>query len=331
MSELRRDPVSGRWVIIASERGKRPSDFDKPPQPTKATFCPFCPGNESSTPPEIFAIRENCGDPTAWKIRVVPNKFPALRIEGNLNKRAKGIYDMMDGIGAHEVIIESPIHSHNFSTMSEVEISYIVRAYLERARDLEKDNRLQYIMIFQNRQAAGGASLEHPHSQIIATPTIPKRVMEELSSVHKYFDFKDRCIFCDMISEELETDERVINHNDLFISISPFASRFPFETWILPKKHNSKFESMKEEEITPFTQILKDTIQRLNSCLNFPPYNYVIHTAPINVVTEYFYHWHIEVIPRLTQIAGFEWGTGFYINPTPPEEATKFLKENNNK
>ena len=329
MSELRRDPVIGRWVIISSERGGRPSDFEPAEPKPRTGFCPFCEGNEDKTPPEIKALRAEGTLPNTpgWRIRVVSNKFPALQIEGELNKRARGIYDTMSGIGAHEVFIETPEHDKTISTLPFEHIRDLMWTYRERIRDLEKDKRFQYILIFRNSGQAAGASLRHPHSQLIATPTIPKRIMEELNGVRRYLDFKERCVFCDMVDEERAFRKRVVCENESFISFTPFAARFPFESWIMPKQHEACFKCVTDEQLPLLTEVMQGTIRRLDKCLNFPPYNYVLHTRPVNVEMDYCYHWHFEIFPRLTYIAGFEWGTGFYINPTPPEGAAEFLRE----
>ncbi|MEW6201693.1 MAG: galactose-1-phosphate uridylyltransferase, partial [bacterium] len=314
---------------VSTERGKRPTDFPSAaPCELKSKFCPFCPGNEKSTPPEIFALRNDNtpADTPGWRIRVVSNKYPALHIEGDLHKRAHGIYDIMNGIGAHEVFIETPDHCNTISTLSRENVRELIWCYRERIRDLSKDRRLQYILIFRNSGDAAGASLEHPHSQLIATPSIPKRIMEEIRGTKAYYDFKDRCVFCDMVDEELDVKERIVMENEHFVSFVPFAARFPFETWILPKKHWISFENLGDDIILPFAHALQETIQRLDKGLSFPPYNFLIHTSPVNVTADASYHWHVEIIPRLTKVAGFEWGSGFYINPMPPEQAAAELQ-----
>lgn len=329
LSELRRDPVVGRWVIVSSERGGRPSDYETSRPQQRDGFCPFCEGNEDKTPPEIRVIRAPGTEPNTkgWRIRVVSNKFPALKIEGELNKRARGIYDIMSGIGAHEVFIETPDHGKTISTLPFEHMRDLIYTYRERMNDLEKDYRFKFILIFRNSGQAAGASLRHPHSQLIATPTIPKRIIEEIEGFRRYLDFKDRCVFCDMIDEELTSQKRIVCENEHFVSFEPFASRFPFETWILPKTHQASFKSLKDENLAELAEVFQDTIKRLDKSLDFPPYNYVLHTNPVNTEIDYNYHWHFEIIPRLTHVAGFEWGTGFYINPTPPEQAAEFLRE----
>lgn len=327
MPELRKDPIIGRWVIIATERKKRPTDFRSEQEIKKTGFCPFCPGNEDKTPPEIFSNRadHSAPDTPGWTLRIVPNKFPALQIEGNLKRKGEGIFDKMNGIGAHEVIIETPDHKMALADLPIAMVSDVIRAYRSRTLDLVKDQRFRYAMIFKNHGEVAGASLEHSHSQLIATPIVPKRVTEELEGASTYFNFKERCIFCDIIRQELEDKRRVTSENEHFVAVSPYAPRFPFETWILPKAHQSNFEDILDGQIGYLAKILKEVLIRMNLVLEDPPYNYLIHTAPFNKPHNPYYHWHIEIIPKLTKVAGFEWGTGFYINPTPPEEATEYL------
>jgi UDPglucose--hexose-1-phosphate uridylyltransferase len=292
-------------------------------------FCPLCEGNEDRTPPEIFAFRDNGTPPDSpgWTLRVVPNKFPALRIEGELDREGEGIYDKMNGIGAHEVVIETPRHEEILATLPLKDVNNVLYAYRERIIDLRRDQRLRYVLVFKNHGVAAGASLEHSHSQIIALPIVPRRVSEEIEGAKTYFNFKDRCVFCDIIRQELQQKRRIIAENKSFLSIAPFASRFPFETWILPKTHRCSFEHMDLSLYEQAAQILSDTLQRIYRVLNDPPYNYVIHTSSFPEVDAEHYHWHFEIMPKLTKVAGFEWGTGFYINPTPPEEAAEYMRE----
>ena len=328
MPQLRKDPITSRWVIISTERGKRPLDFPPAPPPRQLGFCPFCPGNEDKTPPEIMAYRKT-GNPSdrRWSLRVVPNKFPALQIEGDLDRTGEGIYDKMHGLGAHEVIIESPDHNDTLSAMSEERVEDILWAYRDRILDLKKDDRFQYILIFKNYGEQAGASLEHPHSQLIATPIVPKRAREEVDGAKAYFDYKDRCIFCDMIRQELQHELRVIARNDDFVAIAPFASRFPFETWILPRNHEPFFQDAQKHEMVSCSKILKEVLGKMGQVLVNPPYNYLIHSLPLQETEVNHYHWHIEIMPTLVKVAGFEWGTGFYINPVLPEDAAKYLRE----
>jgi UDPglucose--hexose-1-phosphate uridylyltransferase len=329
MPELRKDPVIGRWVIIASERGKRPSDFAPVEEKKVDGFCPFCYQNEDKTPPEIFAIRSDGSSKNkpGWSLRVFPNKFPALRVEGQLNRQGDGIYDKMNGVGAHEVIVETPDHLKDFSTMEVSAIRNTFWVFRERVLDLKRDIRLKYALIFKNHGTSAGASLEHSHSQLIATPVIPKRVLEEMEGAKSYHGFKERCVFCDIIHQEIKDNVRVVFEEEFFVAIEPYAPRFPFETWILPKSHASHFENISDDLLPHLSLIIKEVIGRINVALNNPPYNFVIHTTPMQENSLEHYHWHIEFMPKLTRIAGFEWGSGFYINPTSPEEAAQYLRE----
>ena len=329
MPELRKDPIHGRWVIISTERSRRPSDFAPEERKLIGGFCPLCEGNEDRTPPEIIAFRDNGTLPNSpgWTLRVVPNKFPALRIEGELNREGEGIYDKMNGIGAHEVVIETPRHEETLATLPLKAVKDVLLAYRDRIIDLRRDQRLRYILVFKNHGLAAGASLEHSHSQIIALPIVPRRLSEEIEGAKSYFSYKDRCVFCDIIRQEFQQKHRVITENKSFLSIAPFASRFPFETWILPKTHHPSFEHLELFQYELAAQILSDTLRRMNQVLADPPYNYVIHTSSFPEADAEHYHWHVEIMPKLTKVAGFEWGTGFYINPTPPEEAAEYMRE----
>ncbi|GAB4368789.1 MAG: galactose-1-phosphate uridylyltransferase [Calditrichia bacterium] len=260
---------------------------------------------------------------------MVPNKYPALRIEGQLNRQGDGIYDKMNGVGAHEVIIETPDH---FKDLADLEISSIrdvFWVFRERILDLKKDIRLKHVMVFKNQGMVAGASLEHTHSQLIATPIIPKRVLEEMDGAETYYKYKERCIFCDIIRQEIKDNIRVVYEEELFIAIEPYAPRFPFETWILPKSHASHFEMISDDGLQHLAVMMKEVLRRINIALNNPPHNFIIHTSPLQEAPLEHYHWHIEFMPKLTRVAGFEWGTGFYINPTSPEDAAKYLREIN--
>ena len=329
MPELRKDPVTGRWVIISTERGKRPSDLVVQKTKPRGGFCPFCTGNEDKTPPEILAFRSEGSKPNGpgWRLRVVSNKFPALRVEGEVNREGVGLYDKMNGIGAHEVIIETPHHEATLPSLAPKHFEEVLWAYRDRMVDLRKDIRLRYAMIFKNQGEIAGATLEHPHSQLIALPSVPHLVMEEMSGARDYYNYKERCIFCDIVRQEVQQGERVILENSEFIVISPFASFSPFESWILPKRHGSFFEDCQVHEIQSLGGIFSEILRRLEKALDFPPYNFTLHTTPFHESGLEYYHWHFEIIPKLTKFAGFEWGSGFFINPTPPEAAARFLRE----
>ncbi|HKW96552.1 MAG TPA: galactose-1-phosphate uridylyltransferase [Bryobacteraceae bacterium] len=330
MPELRKDPITGRWVIISTDRARRPSDFTREPVvisgPTR--FCPFCAGNEQKTPPEVLAYRMNgSSNQKGWTLRVVPNKFPVLGIEGELNREGEGLFDKMTGIGAHEVIIETPEHSSTLAQMTDKQVEDVLWAFRERMLDLKRDHRLRYILLFKNHGEAAGASLEHTHSQLIALPVVPRAAKEELEGARQYYDFKERCVYCDIARQEAAAGLRLVTETDRFVSIEPYAARFPFETWIIPKQHESHFEDTSAPVIQNLAWVLRSTLRKLDKTLEKPAYNFVIHTAPVQEPALSHYHWHIEIMPRLTKVAGFEWGSGFYINPTPPEESAQFLRE----
>jgi len=329
MPELRKDPVTGRWVIIAPERFKRPGDFVTGERyPEDGGFCPFCEGNESSTPPEVIAYR-NGGERNApgWSVRVIPNRHPCLQVEGPLGKRGEGIYDIMNGIGAHEIIIESPEHVEDIADLDEQQIVRALWAYRDRLVDLKRDRRFVYGSLFKNVGVAAGGRIAHTHSQLIVTPVVPKTVSEEMNGALHFYNYRGRCLFCDMIVQERDDGRRIIAESEEFIVVAPFASRFPFEMWLLPAKHSSVFENLPNYSVNELASVLRDALRRLNAALDRPPYNFVVHTGPFDRGEMPYYHWHIEIIPRIIRIAGFEWSTDFYINPVPPEEAARFLRE----
>ncbi|CEP67922.1 Galactose-1-phosphate uridyl transferase, class I [Moorella glycerini] len=329
MPELRQDPVSERWVIIATERAKRPSDFKPPHNEKKGNAnCPFCPGHEKETPPEVLAFRTADTDPDTpgWLVRVVPNKFAALTANGEVASESKGMYQTMTGAGIHEVIIEGPDHDTFFSDLAPEHAVQVLKAWRQRYLQLERDKRLQYIQLFKNHGPTAGASLEHPHSQLIATPLVPAVVNQEMTRIKAYWQKKESCLFCDLIEAELETGARVVAFNKEFLAFCPFASRFPMEMWIMPRRHQASFGACEDEQLEQLAAILQDALSRLKQAANDPPFNLVLHTAPLRQ-EDSIYHWHFELLPRLTIVAGFEWGTDMYINPTPPEIAAQSLNE----
>jgi UDPglucose--hexose-1-phosphate uridylyltransferase len=330
MPELRKDPVVGRWVIISTERARRPSDFVVAAAlPSNTAACVFCPGREVYTPHEVWAARPDGSSPNGpgWTLRVVPNKFPALRIEGELEPSGEGLYDRMSGVGAHEVIIETPDHHASLASLPPAHVADILAAYRDRMLDLRKDQRLEYAMVFKNHGEAAGASLEHPHSQLIATPIVPIMVEEELAGGLQHYRIKKRCIWCDIVRQERAGGGRLILEDAGFAVLAPFAPRVPFETWILPVLHRSSFEEIGAEELEGLARVLVEILGRMGRVLGSPPYNLMLHSAPLRSQALDHFHWHLEIIPKLTRVAGFEWGTGFFINPTPPEEAAKYLRD----
>jgi UDPglucose--hexose-1-phosphate uridylyltransferase len=339
MSELRKDIVSGRWVILAAERSKRPDDF-RPAQANKeepaAGFCPFCPGSETKTPPEVFAIRKRGTrrDRPGWRVRVVPNKFPALNRGLPPEREEDGIFNWMEGVGVHEVIIENPDHGREIYDLSLAHLQEVLETYKQRLISIENEFQYKYVHIFKNKGREAGASLSHPHSQIVATPIIPKQVNEELYSCERLHRQYEECIFCRIIRDETRLGDRLVLRNDDFCVVTPFAPRFPFEMRLYPLRHSPWYSTLTKREALSLAKTLKTVLSRQKQILSDPPFNYYIHQGPnphlpheawVNL--EKSYHWHMEMIPVLTRVAGFEWGTGFYINPVPPETAASFLRE----
>ena len=339
MPELRHDPIQKRWVIIASERRTPPAKLPRHREAPAGAPCPFCEGNEAMTPPEIMAVRAD-GSPAnhpGWLVRVVPNKFPALRVEGELERKAVGVHDRMNGVGAHEVIIETTRHDVHLGDLPVEQIERIIWTYRERLVDLARDRRLKYMLVFKNDGLVAGASLQHSHTQIIATPVTPLTVAGELQSAKEHYHLKERCLFCDILAQELDSGERIVVSGERFVALTPYASRFPFEIFIAPRGHHHSFAEIDDDAIRHLARTLKNVLLRVKRCLDDPAFNFIIHTIPNTKATpkrtaywdtiEFDFHWHIEIMPRLSSVAGFEWGSGFYINPVPPEEAARYLRD----
>jgi len=329
MPELRRDPIVGRWVIIATERARRPQDTGRLHEPAPGGLCPFDHGQEDKTPREVYVTGRPpsaSANGPGWKVRVVPNRYPALMIEGNHDREPVGIYDRMNGIGAHEVVIETPDHDRDMAHLTDQEVTEVLFAFKARVVDLRNDQRFRYILLFKNHGTHAGATLEHSHSQLIALPVTPRQVTEEIEGARRHFDHRERCIFCDIVLQERKDRSRLIFENDEFVVFAPWAPRSPFETWIVPRRHESNFEAEPKERLALCAAALRSTLKRIAVALGDPAYNFIVHSNPLRDAPSPSYHWHIEVMPALTHLAGFEWGSGFHINPVPPEEAAEFLR-----
>ena len=330
MSELRKDPVTGRWVSICTERRKRPGDFRlESVQIVPDSGCPFCEGHEDMTPHELLAYGRNGSGPNTpgWALRVVPNQFPALRVEGTLDRQADGLFDRMNGIGAHEVIIESPRHEDTLATLDEGAVEQVLWACRERVQDLKGDRRFRCLIVFKSHGASAGASLDHSHSQLIALPIVPREIRDELDGARRHYEAKERCVFCDILHQETSDGRRLIAENADMVAVAPYASRFPFEMWILPRRHEARFEDAPRHEFGALARLLGDLLRRMNKAFVLPPYNLLIHSAPVGEAGGEYYHWHVEIVPKLARVAGFEWATGFHMNPTAPEEAAQVLRD----
>ena len=341
MPELRKDPIVGRWVIIATERAMRPGnfiDFNGEGKEEKKEDCPFCEHRESMVPPEIHAVRDHQhpANGPGWKIRVIPSRKPFLKNEPYFQRRGHGLYDVVNGVGAHEVIVETPEHKNNMADLDVSQIQLVLQTYVLRFNELEKNPQLKFIMAYKNyERSIGNGRVGHSRSQIVASPVNPMRAKDKLNGAKQYYDYHERCIYCDLLAQEQTYNERVVLESSHFMAITPFASRFPFELWIIPKKHSCDFAKGVAGLEGDLAQVLKNILVKIKKGLNNPDYNFVVHTAPFRreqsknrdwKTIEQDYHWHIEVMPRLTRVAGFEKGSGFYICSIPPENTAEFLR-----
>ncbi|MCC9076003.1 galactose-1-phosphate uridylyltransferase [Litorilinea aerophila] len=327
MSEFRQDPTTREWVLLAPERAKRPEDFpqhQRPMAPAWDPDCPFCPGNEQRTPEEeTFRIGTHAG----WQVRVVTNKYPALTPTGSLTRRHQGaLFTRMDGVGIHEVSIETPDHARPLAEMEAVEVENVLVAYRTRYNALRHDPRLKIILIFRNQGKGAGTSLAHPHSQLIATPLVPPPIRRKHDVARAYYDDTGRCIYCDLREAEIAAGERLVFQSEHFTVLQPFAPQAPYETWILPNRHVAAFGDVADEELSDLAVVLRDTLRALTAQLQGLDFNYVIQTAPVGEAHLNYYLWHVQIVPRLTTPAGFELGSGISISTALPEETARLLR-----
>jgi len=324
MSTIRTDPVTGRQVIVASERADRPRRFRESPEiPSEPEHCPFCRGNEETTPPPIRTFPAGDDD---WNVRVVPNKYPAVSSSDELEELGHGPYRAISGVGAHEVVVETPDHVVDLQALPVDQVATVLEAWGERIADLRNDRRLEYVLPFKNHGAPAGASLEHAHSQVVALPTVPPRIREELEGAREHFDETGDCIFCTLLETTLESGNRLVSANDHVAVLAPYAPRFPFELWLVPRDHRARFDAAEPAVRRDLAAALVATLRRLDRALDAPPYNLVLHSAPLRAGDPDHFHWHLELIPTLSYIAGFEWGTGLHINSTTPEASAEHLR-----
>lgn len=327
MSELRQNLITRDWVIIANERSKRPNQFAKKTDsvvelPPYRADCPFCPGNEHDTAEEICCL----GDGYEWKVRAVFNKYPAVSPESDPVRTNHGSYRSITGFGVHEVIIEHRCHNVNIAILSVEDICNIFTMYRERYSKLKKDPRIKTIVIFKNHGLQAGTSLEHPHSQIAATPVVPCQVRDRISEAIRYFDDTGECLYCQTIKDELALASRVVAETQHFVAFIPYAALSPFHLWVFPKKHTSSFDHITDAEIVDMAEILKTVLAKLYYGLNNPDYNYTIRSIPTDQDDTDYYHWYLAIIPRVSRSAGFELGSGMFINTSLPEESAEFLR-----
>ncbi len=335
MSQMRKDAITGRWVIVAEPDGVQLADFRFKKFVVDTKFCPFCEGNEASTPPEILAIRASSSraNGPGWSVRVVPNSQPRLRVEGILDRRPEGIHDLMNGIGADEIIIETPRHDRTFHQLEVHEIANVIRAYATRIVDLEGDKRIRYVLMFKNHgEQAGAHTTSHTISRLMALAVTPRAVKAKLTAASEYYALKERCVYCDVLQQELRDARRLIAENRDFVAFAPFASRFPFEVCVMPKSHQSALRQISPGEIDNLALLLRGVLQKLDSTLGSPPYNLSLCNRPFMRPAEGYwktieedFHWHVEVLPQVFRVTGFEWGSGVFYNPLSPETAARFL------
>ena len=329
MSLMRQDPTTKEWVIIATERDRRPHDFERtghaPTDKAREPSCPFCPGNEALMPPELLSRQAPQGK--GWAVRVTSNKFAALRQEGELLRRNDGpLFREMDGVGSHEVIVETPVHNRVIPLMEDAEVEQVLSVYHARYQALREDPRTKYIIIFKNHGERAGTSLEHPHSQVVATPVAPMLLRRRYEVAISHYDDTGRCLYCDLVEAEVQAKARLIMETGQFVVFHPFASRVPFETWIAPKRHQPSFGQVASEDLVELARVLRKTLHGLYRALGNPDFNYIIHSAPAEDENKAYYLWHLQILPRLATIAGFELGSGIYITTIVPEESAAFMR-----
>ena len=328
MPEIRQNIISRQWVIIPTERAWAPEQFVRKETvrvdlPSRAANCPFCPGNEKTTPAETFRLPPT-GD---WRVRAVPNKHAALAPEGERVRMNLGIKRTITGVGLHEVVVESPDHSTTLARLEDAQVQEVLEAYLARYHAILADPRVEAVTLFKNHGAAAGTTLEHPHSQLVGTPMIPSEVHERLETALKSYDDLGRCIFCATLEEEREEAVRIVEENEHFAAFIPFAALSPFHLWIFPKRHSASFGRSEKVEVKSLARILRRVLAKLYHGLGDPDYNLVIRTAPKQSEEVRYYHWYLSVLPRLTKITGFELGSGMFVNVAQPEASARFLRE----
>ncbi len=328
MPEFRQNKATGEWVNIATERAKRPDQFvekkrDRRALPKHSAECPFCPGNEGHTPPPSLVIGKGDG----WDVRVVPNKFAALRPDLTITRERVGRFLKADGYGLAEVVIETPRHDLSIATLPESHVRLVLEAYRQRTRAVAGTRDINFITLFRNHGERAGTSLEHPHSQLIATPIIPPNIRDQIHQSMLHYDTYGRCVYCEIMEEELDQRARIIMETDKFVAFTPFASRSPFEIRIFPRTHRSFLGDSTDAELANLSRVLKAVLFKIYRGLDNPDYNYIFRSAPVGDHHAKYFHWYVMIVPRLTTPAGFEMGSGIYINVTTPEECAEFLRK----
>lgn len=327
MSEVRQNLATKEWVIIASERARRPQEFVEPGRlmcgegPTWDANCPFCPGNEEA---DLEVARFPGNAP--WQVRIVGNRYPALTHTVMLEREYSGLVRRISGVGYHEVIVESPVHNTCAALESGASLTCVFQAFIDRAWAVQSDSRIEYILFFKNHGRQAGASLRHPHAQMMALPMVPSEVRVRADTARTHFDEVGRCAYCEMLEQERADGRRIVLESEHFVAFSPYAAFSPFHLWVVPKTHAASFLHATPEEVADLGELMRAVLRKLYVGLNNPDYNYVIRSAPVRDLGAPYLHWCIEIVPRISQTAGFEIGSGIYINPSLPEECAKFLR-----
>ncbi len=328
MPEIRHNIITREWVIIATDRAKRPEEFAsvnvrRAAPASRVESCPFCPGNEAKTPPEISRV-EQAG---AWQVRVVPNKFAALDSSGELTRTHEGLKRTISGVGIHEVIIETPRHDRSLALLPQAEFDQVLSVYRQRYDAVTADPRVAHATLFRNHGERAGTSLEHPHSQIVGTPIIPPQVRDRMENALRFYDEAGACIFCSVLADELADGVRIVAQSDDFVALIPFAALTPFHLWIFPRRHTASFSEVSESELADFAKLLRTVLRKIHFGLCDPDYNLSVRTPPREARGLRYYHWYISVIPRVSRMAGFEIGSGMFINTSLPERSAAFLRD----
>jgi len=328
-SHLRKDAVTQRWVVIHPGRAELPlPNWRVRPTGLLADGCPFCPGNEARAGSEIYVEREpgSPRDGPGWWVRVMADKYPILHIEGELEKTAEGMYDSMNAIGAHEILIETPEHDRHWANLEILQLERVLRACQQRSLDLRNDVRFRHLIWVKNH-GLPTSLFHHPHSHIVASPFVPRAIEEELKGFSDHMRWKERCVLCDMVRQEIGAGRRVILRQGTIVVFVPFAPRFPYECWIVPVEHSHDFVAVRPPELRDLARAVQGVLARMLRLLDDPPYALVLHSSPLGEFTREEYHWHLELVPHPLQVLGLEWGTGIYINPVLPEVAADRLRE----
>jgi UDPglucose--hexose-1-phosphate uridylyltransferase len=332
MHELRKDPLLNRWVVVLKD-SMPPDYYREITNIAKKDFspkdCPLCMENKHLK--EIFSIRDNSN---RWFTKVIPSINPIFQIECDLGRKGIGMYDKMNSVGANEIIIESSDHNKPSEEVGIDQFIRVIKTYKNRISELEKDPRLRYTFIYKDTGKSAEKFHFHPHSQVISTPVIPKGIKEELDGARSYFQYKERCIFCDVLNEELRMEKRIIMESRNFVSFVPFAPSSAFDFWLLPKRHNCAFQDIDEDEIEDLSLVLVTLIKKIKKLFKDLSYSYIIHSAPNRMPRRNHwhtlgedFHWHIEVMLNLTTKNNFEWNSEFCLLTTSPEDAAKYIKE----